>query len=275
MSEPFPNDDINIDEIVDDNGEVRRLGSLAPPEGFVSSFQVWEQEKPVWDDKDIRRVITDSSRTPRRILFDFKKWMQNQFSKGSCNGYAAAGALSKARFLRGINDYLLLSGAFIYSLINGGRDNGSALEDGLRVIQTHGAPPESLVPWDKIYPNLQPATAKAEALKHLGLDCYAAQTMQGFRTGIAAGYTGICAVHAGRNYQRLNQNGVAGVDSGRGNHATHIDDLVYKNGTELFDQPNSWGANYGENGRAYLHRDSFAQTFGTHTFYLIGSTEES
>ena len=39
MSEPFPNDDINIDEIVDDNGEVRRLGSLAPPEGFVSSFQ--------------------------------------------------------------------------------------------------------------------------------------------------------------------------------------------------------------------------------------------
>lgn len=274
MNEPLPNDDIDIDEIVDDNGEVRRLGSLAPPENFVSAFKLWEAEKPVWDDADIKRVITHPDRTPRRVLFDFKKWIQNQFSKGSCNGYGAAGALSKARFLRGIQDFLLLSGAYVYSLINGGRDNGSALEDGLRVIQSHGAPPESLVPWDKIYPKLQPPNAKAEALKHRGLDCYAAQTMQGFRTGIAAGYVGIIAVHAGSKFQRLNQNGIAGVDSGGGNHAIHCDDLVFKNGTELFDAVNSWGLNYGDNGRAYLHQDSFAQTFGRHTFYLIGSTEE-
>jgi C1A family cysteine protease len=98
--------------------------------------------------------------------------------------------------------------------------------------------------------------------------------MQGFRTGIAAGFTGIIAVQAGRNFQRLNQSGVAGVDSGGGNHAIHCDDLVFLNGTELFDAVNSWGANYGINGRAYLHQDSFTQTFGRHTFYLIGSTEE-
>jgi hypothetical protein len=273
VSEDIPNSDIDIDEIVDDNGEVRRLGSLVSMPGFVSSFQTWESEKPVWDDADIRRVITDPSRTPRRILFG-KKWIQNQRSHGSCNGYAASGALSKARWLRGITDALLLSGAFIYSLINGGRDNGSQLEHGLRVIQTDGAPPESLVPWNMIYPRQQPSNAKAEALKRRGLDCYAAQTMQGFRTGIAAGYTGIVAVHAGRNFQRLNQHGIAGVDSGRGNHAVHVDDLVIKNGTELFDHAGSWDLHYGEEGRSYLHRDSFAQTFGTHTFYLIGSTEE-
>jgi len=265
--------EINIDEIVDNDGQVRRLGSLAPPEGFVSSFKVWESERPIWDDAEIRRVITHPDRTPRRVLFS-DRWMQNQFSHGSCNGYAASGQLSRARFARGITDMLMLSGAFVYSLINGGRDQGSALEDGLKVIQSHGAPAESLVPWDKIYPKQQPANARAEALKHRGFDCYAAQTMQGFRTGLAAGFFGIIAVHAGGNFQRLNQAGIAGVDSGGGNHAIGCDDLVFRNGTELFDGANSWGLNYGDRGRAYLHKDSFAQTFRRHTFYLIASTEE-
>lgn len=275
MSEfDIDNDEIDIDEIVDDNGEVRRLGSLAPPENFVSAFKLWESERPVWEDSDIRRVITDQNRTPARVLFDFKKWIQNQKSHGSCNGYAGAGAYGKARYKRGYTDGKKFSGAFLYSLINGNRDNGSALEDGLREIQKTGVCLESTVPWNMIYRRDQPAEAIIEAAKHRGLDCYAAQTMQGFRTGIAAGFIGIVAVHAGPNFQRLNQNGVAGVDNGGGNHAIHCDDLVFKNGTELFDCPNSWDVYYGENGRAYLHKDSFAQTFSRHTFYLIGSTEE-
>lgn len=267
-------DTFDIDEIIDETGEVRRLGSLAPPAGFVSLFRVWEDEKPIWDDSDIRRAIIDSDRTPRRKIFG-KRWIQNQRSHGSCNGYAGAGALSRARWLRGLQDGLILSGAFIYSLINGGRDFGSALEDGLRVIQSHGAPPEELVPWDQIYPNQQPRNAKAEAAKHKGLTCYAAKTKQGFRTGIAAGFVGIVAVHAGGRFQRLNDQGIAGVDSGRGNHAIHVDDMALKGGTEVFDSVNSWGLTYGDEGRAYLTWDSFEQTFGTHTFYLIASTQEA
>lgn len=263
-----------IEEIIDERGNVRRLGSLAPPAGFVSAFRTWESEMPVWDDAEIRRVISDPNRTPRRVVFG-PSWIQNQRSHGSCNGYAAAGALSRARYLRGIQDKLILSGAFVYSLINGGRDQGSALESGLKVIQSHGSCPESLVPWDQIYPKQQPKNAKSEALKHRGLDCYAAQTMQGFRTGIAAGFIGIIAVHAGSRFQRLDSNGIAGVDSGGGNHAIHCDDLVFKKGVELFDAVNSWGTEYGTQGRAYLTADSFAQTFGNHTFYLIASTQEA
>ncbi len=263
----------DIEEIIDATGQPRRLGSLAPPAGFVSSYRVWENERPVWEDKDIKRVITNTSRTPRRILFG-TEWIQNQRSHGSCNGYGLSGGLGKSRYLRGIHDRLKLSGAFAYSQMNGGRDNGSALEDGLKVVEQKGTCPESLVPWNMIYPSQQPANAKTEALKHRGLDCYAAQTMQGFRTGIAAGFIGIIAVHAGSNFQRLNSNGIAGVDSGGGNHAIHCDDLIINNGTELFDACNSWGLQFGTEGRAYLHQDSFRQTFGNHTFYLIASTEE-
>lgn len=262
-----------IEEILDETGQPRRLGSWAPPGGFVSSYQTFETEHPVWDDSDIRRAITDPNRKPRREIFG-DKWIMDQKSHGSCNGFAGAGALSRARYLRGIQDGLLLSGAYLYSLINGGRDNGSALEDGLRAIQKYGIAPASLVTWDMIYPSRQPRSAKAEAEKRKGLACYACQTKQGFRTAVAAGFPVIVAVHAGRNFQRLNAQGIAGVDTGRGNHAIHVDDVRIVGGTEVYDSVNSWNLNYGTRGRAYLTWDSFAQTFGTHTFYAIASTEE-
>jgi len=185
-----------IEIIRDATGETRRLGSLIQPEGFVSAYPSIESVGELWDDQQIRRVITASNRVPRRHIFG-PSWIQNQKSKGSCNGYALAGGLSKSRYLRGIQDKLLLSGAFPYSLMNGGRDNGSMLSDGLKIIETHGSCPESLVPWDAIYPNLQPANAKAEAAKHKGLVCYAAETMQGLRTGLAKGFIAVVAVHEG------------------------------------------------------------------------------
>jgi hypothetical protein len=159
--------------------------------------------------------------------------------------------------------------------MNGGRDNGSALSDGLQVIQKYGSCPETLVPWDMIYQRQQPANAAAEAAKHKGLICYAAGTIQGLRTGLAKGFVAIVAVHAGGNFQRINAQGIAGVDSGGGNHAVHVDDLCIVGGREVFDMVNSWGTNYGTAGRAYLTDDSLKQPWNNHTAYLIGSTEES
>lgn len=263
-----------IEIIRDETGEERRLGSLMNPEGFVSAYPMFESVYEMWTDEQIRRVITDPNRVPSRKLFG-REWMQNQKTHGSCNGYALGGGLSKARFRRGIQDKLLLSGAFPYSLMNGNRDNGSALSDGLKIIELYGSPPETLVPWNMIYARQQPANAKAEAAKHKGLICYAAGTLQGLRTGLAKGFVAIVAVHAGGNFQRLNSQGIAGVDSGGGNHAVHVDDLCVVGGTEVFDMANSWGLGYGTEGRAYLPKESFSQTFARHTFYLIGSTEEA
>lgn len=263
-----------IDTIIDESGEYRRLGSWRNPEGFVCAYPTFESLFETWDDQQIRRVITDQNRVPRRKVFG-PSWIQNQRSHGSCNGFALSGGLSKSRYLRGIQDKLLLSGAFPYSMMNGGRDNGSALGDGLKVIDKYGSCPESLVTWDMIYPQQQPANAKTEAAKHKGLICYAAGTLQGLRTGLAKGFVAIVAVHAGGGFQRLDSRGIAGVDSGGGNHAVHVDDLCLVDGKEVFDMQNSWGTGYGTAGRAYLIADSFRQTFGNHTFYLVASTEEA
>jgi hypothetical protein len=100
------------------------------------------------------------------------------------------------------------------------------------------------------------------------------QTKQGFRTALAAGFPVIVAVHAGRNFQRVNAQGIASADSGGGNHAIHCDDIRIVGGQEVYDSCNSWDVTYGSEGRAFLTWDSFAQTFGRHTFYAVASTEE-
>ncbi len=261
-----------IEEYQDSSGTIRRLGTLIPQQGLVSSFPVFEDDVTVLDDSDIRRLITDPDRTPRRKLFG-PDWVQNQNSHGSCNGFAGADALGKRRWIdRGVKE--LLSGAFLYSLINGGRDNGSMLEDGLRAIKETGICSASLVPWNQIYPNQQPREAREAAGKLKGLTAYAVRTRQGLRTALAAGYPCVVVVSAGRNFDRLNAQGIAGVDGGSGNHAVHCDDLCIVGGTEVFDMQNSWGPQYGQQGRAYLTWDSFAQTFRYHTFYAIGSVRE-
>jgi len=262
-----------IEIIVDETGEERRLGSHMNPAGFVCAFPAFESVFETWSDDQIRAVITNPYRIPRRVIFG-PGWIQNQKSHGSCNGYALAGGLSKSRWLRGIQDKLLLSGAFPYSRMNGGRDNGSALSDGLQVIQKYGSCPETLVPWDMIYQRQQPSNAASEAAKHKGLICYAAGTIQGLRTGLAKGFVGIVAVHAGGNFQRINSQGIAGQDSGPGNHAVMIQDLCIVGGKEVFDMANSWGTGFASAGCAYLTDDSLKQPWNNHTAYLIASTEE-
>lgn len=258
---------------IDETGQERRCGSLEP--GITaeqSVFAVFEDERPLWDDADILKAITDPNRRVSRQVFG-DDWILNQGSHGSCNGQAGAEGMSRAMLLRGLPK-LLLSGAYLYSKINGGRDAGSVLEDGMRAIQQYGIAPLSLVDQNMIYPKQQPSNADAEAAKHKGLKCWAVKTKQGFRTAVAAGFPVIVAVQAGSNFQRLNSRGIAGVDAGGGNHAVLVDDVRIVGGTEVYDMPNSWGLRYGERGRAYLTWDSFAQTFNRHVFYAIGSTED-
>lgn len=275
-------DNSELPFIFDNSGELRRLGSLCLPDDanednkrLFTSMPVFEDTFTIFDDSDIKKLLTDPNRAVRREMFGIE-WLINQLKWGSCNGHAEAGAYQRARYIRGFDDKTLYSGAWIYSLINGGRDNGSALEDGLKVCESVGNVPLSMVSADMIYPSLQPnqTTLKAEASKHKAFKAYAVLTKQGFRSAGAAGFMLIVAVNAGNGFMRLNSSGIAGVDNGPGNHAVCVDDMRLINGTEVFDDPNSWGPTYGQNGRAYLVWDHFAQTFGRHMFYAIPTTQE-
>lgn len=263
-----------LDELIDRTGTVRRMGSLVKPDGFASTFKTFEKEYPVWDDDEIRSALTHPHRRKMRQVFG-TPWKVNQHSAGACNGWAAAGGLAKTRYLRGIQDNKLFSGAYLYSLMNGGQDNGSALEDGFRILQERGCSSFELVAWNQIYRrSYNTAVADADAANYKGLACYAIQTFQGFRTAAAFGYMIVAAVHAGNNFMRLNPRGISGVDRGKGNHSILIQDMQLVNGTELFDHDGSWGLSYGENGNSWLTADHFEETINYHQYYAIVSTAE-
>ena len=262
-------------DYTDISGVQRRFGLLPPPTGFVSSMPVFEDAFPEWDDAQIREAINDPNRRLGRKLFG-ERWIHNQGSVGSCNGWAAACSYARARYLRGFTDGMQFSGSWCYSWMNGGRDNGSALEDGLVVSARHGFAELSLCPPDQIWPHLQRRREEclASAANHKAFLPRRVGTKRGFRTALAMGFPVIVAMQFGQQSERLNSDGIAGVVRGQGNHAVLCDDILMISGREVYDFANSHGLGYGDRGRAYLVWGHFEDTFGVHSFYAIPTTHE-
>jgi hypothetical protein len=178
------------------------------------------------------------------------------------------------RKLRGIDDGFVGSGSFVYSSINRGQDNGSVLEDGMKAIQEHGVCDQRLNPYDRIFAKQVSQEARADALKHKGLSAYRATSREAWNSGLAAGFVGVAAVMCGPKFDKIT-NLTAGVQSGVGNHAVLIEDVVWRNSEYQYLMCNSWGSGYSQNGRVYLTWNHFRETFGYHVFYLLPTSAES
>ena len=267
MSTPIDGDS---ELIVDGAGEPRRLGCLLPPAGFVSALPAFEDRVPLLKDTEIQDIAKSGVMDGRK-KFD-PSFIKDQKSHGSCNGFAGAMALTRARIRRGL-DRVDLSGAYLYSLINGGRDQGSMLDDGMQAIQERGVATADTVGWDAIYPSrYDRAKADAEAKRFRGFECYAVKTPAGLFSAAALGFDLVVAVHVGNRFMKVDSEGVAGVDNGPGNHAVGADGIVWAKGGPHLTGFNSWNRTYGADGRMLMGWDHFAQPFEHHVFYAIRST---
>ena len=259
--------------IIDGNGIRRQCGLLEPDPAFVCSLPVFENAIPLWSDSEIMEAASDPAQVMGRN--QFAKFVRDQKQQSSCNSFASVGGYSITRRKAGIVDDKVFSTAFTYSLMNHGRDGGSALSEGLQVSLATGFCEESIVPYEQIFPHLQPrrAEALADAAKHRAMIAYAVETKQGFYTALAKGFVVIVAVSAGGNFSNP-ANGYAKADSGKGNHAILSVDLTVKDGKLWADTLNSWGDDYGAGGFVYLGWESFAQTLPIHSFWALAATEE-
>lgn len=259
--------DYEIQQVIDNAGFVRRLGTLIAPPGLKSTFSVYEASQKMLTAAEIEDLARSGLISGKK-RFPEDDWIKNQFNFGACNGWAMAMALARARVLRGLKR-VDLSGAYAYSRMNGGRDNGSILEDGMKNMQIYGVAPYDMVRYDQIYRNqYDTAAADAAAARFKGFECFAAGTKEGWYSGLAMGYVGVCAVHVGNDFMRMSGEKIAGVDNGPGNHAVHAEGLSWR-GQVVEDGVNSWGLTYGDRGRMGLVWAHHAQTFGYHMHYLI------
>lgn len=254
-------------------GGVRRKLGLLPPDGDSHADVLTLAPQALNLDSATLKHIAQAGTADKRKTFG-SSWIRDQGSHGSCNGYAGALALSRARRRVGLSR-VILSGDYLYSLINGGRDQGSHLSAGMATIMRQGIATETTVPNGAIYPRkYDQRKADAEAAKYRGFECYHTQNINLFFSGLALGFDGVCAVHVGNRFSDLDRNGFAGVDRGQGNHAVACDGLIWSGGELAATAYNSWGIRWGNAGRMLLRAAHLEQTIGVHDFYLIRSATD-
>lgn len=244
------------------------------PQSTETKFAAYESAQPMLTVAEIEKLVTSENRTPARKRFPAEQWIRNQGGRGSCNGYAGAWALARARVMAGL-PFEALSGEYLYSMINGGRDSGSMLDDGMQAITEKGVARESLVRHESYLWSQMSQEARADAPRFKAFECYAARTELGLASGLALGFVGVVAVHASNAWGTLS-NGVSRRSLGPGNHAVVCQDVLVNNGRLLFDIANSWGRRWGDDGQAFnTWADHFVEPVRNHVFYLIrGVTDD-
>lgn len=252
------------------DGTIVGTGLLMPEPGMVSAFPVYADAAPMLTRAGIED-IAKNGRQRGADKFD-ATFIKDQNGYGACQGFASAAAVTRARIRRGLNR-VDLSGSYAYSLVNGGRDRGSMLEDGMRVCAERGYATEATVPRNAIYrTRYDTAKADAEALRFRAFEVYAVRTHDELFSALALGFDCVVAVHADNGFMRLDSRGVAQGGNGSGNHAVSCDGLWW-DGELIADGYNSWNLSYGKDGRMGLTwRQHFANTANSHVYYAIRST---
>jgi len=244
------------------------------PDKKPQRLAAYEDLQPMLSKSEIIELVRNENRTPARKRFSAEQWIRNQGGRGSCNGYAGAWALARARVMAGL-PFEALSGEYLYSMINGGRDSGSMLDDGMKAIQERGVARESLVKHESYLWNQMSEEARKDAPRFMAFECYRVETEMGLASGLTLGFVGVVAVHASNAWSSLS-NGVSRPSNGPGNHAVCCQDVQANGDTLLFDIANSWGRNWGDSGHTMnTWKDHFVQTVKNHDFYLIrGVTDD-
>lgn len=247
---------------------------LNVPAQRTTRFPAFADNVVVLGDDDIRRIVNDPNRVTSRQRFPQTIWARNQGPVSSCNGWAAARALSKARVLRGL-DPVHLSGSFVYANINNGKDQGSILEDGMDWITEHGACRESLVPITEWRLQNISAEAKADAANYKAKECYSLQSRQEVYSAAALGFMLVVAVHVpnGSGFTKVDNRGRTPPSNGPGNHSVMADDIVEIDGKFYLDMDYDWGLSVGVQGKGFISWEGhLSTTVRYHHFYAIRTT---
>ena len=269
------------------NGQEVYTGNLVP-DSLPVSFKPYPPAKlrSLTDFAEIARSIKG---VRKNIAAEMKasRWLKNQGRRGSCNCYMVRnmwGALTWRMFGKWID----ISPEHLYVRINGGRDQGSMLDDGMVEMTDNGC-----TLWDnQWYEQYQASRIPMEMMRHANeqgkqqrfQECY-----QAHRDSDEACWQSLCcclqdggavgvAVHVGNRYLNSGK-GIAGLDHGPGNHAVAGADFVMLTDTPrswadvAIVSPQSWSEDFANGNVTTLTIDHIRETRKNHGLYCVRSLE--
>lgn len=199
-------------------------------------------------------VMADNELIPRdqRKEVDIRQYapkVYNQGQLGSCNPQGIRKAMQIAF---GINRVPVpeLSAGYIYSMINGGRDQGSMPKDGIAFVTKTGACLLSTVP-DTIYQRSKlPAAAHQEAPTYRVLEWMWTPTPDHQFSAVQKGFALLNAIMWHPSDMNLDANGCLPKrrTGNPGGHAFAGCGMRFVNGEWVLDHFNSWDYTYGVKG---------------------------
>lgn len=242
-----------IEEILDDDGIVRRLGYVRPAVEYSRMMRATRTSiTTLREAAGLPPTIPRSEWVDRDYCIGWgTEFILDQKSTSACTGFSAASGMMRQRHLRG-QPFHRLSGGSVYAQINGGRDNGSNIIDSMNAVERKGACLESEMPLPKIFTRDMPGAGTwfRESV------AVTVDTFDEIATAILMGMVPQFPVQVGNRYGKFDGDGFAGFDNGYGNHSVHGAGLKWFANRNAWGiaQPNTWGVSWGpfRNGICYL-----------------------
>jgi hypothetical protein len=188
--------------------------------------------------------------------------VHDQDGRGQCNASATCTAIEASREIAGMS-YVYLSAGDLYSQINGGRDDGSLLEDGLDASIKSGVAPSTLVPyvWDGRRHDTAPV--KSERRKYRVTEAYLCPTFDHVGSALQQGFLIVEGVLWFDNFTP-DADGWLPL-KGRGNYGGHalcgygLANRPTSNGGDVWGvrTRNSWGVGWGIGGNCVIPETLF------------------
>lgn len=249
------------------------LGLLVP-ESKPMTIPTFADAIGVLSKDAIAKILNESGRVAGRKRFPARQWIKNQGKRGACNAYAGCAALERARDFRNCKR-VVLGPEYLYSNINGGRDQGSLLEDGRVSLTEVGCPPKEYVRYESYLKREQTPEGHANAGRFRILESYGIHSEEELATALALNYMAVIALHVTNAFMRLDGDGVAGGADGPGNHALCAHDVRIKGNDYQFELPGSWDLSYGDEGHCWTTWNRhYRKTVNYHQFYAIRTTTD-
>lgn len=259
---------------IEHDGEVYFLG-MNQPETLQTQFAplLTAPNFVTWSRSEIVEAVKNKP-VKRRKQFADSRWRINQLQRGSCASAATTLALYRALALAGRDDIPPLAWEFLYAQVNGGRDNGSLLEDNMKAVTEVGIPPLDLQR-HPVNRHIQKRDYSSEdyrdAANWVATNCFTIDSEDQLCTLLLSGQgAAVVAVDVDNSFMQMDSRGIAGGGDGVGNHAVCVDDVELIDGEPAFDNDGSWGQNVHEGGRVYLTwKRHFRRTPQFHRFFAI------
>lgn len=274
----------------DASGKVlsEQTAPIDSPEAFLKAIGGASQPRKMGNNppanKKLRLAWKSFGESPAVPLIPRDKWksvdlstylppVHDQDGRGQCNASATCTATEAARAQAGL-PYVYLSAGDLYSQINGGRDDGSLLEDGLEAMLTSGAATAVTVPYVWDGRSRRDTVILAERKKHRVIEAYICPDFDAMASALQQGFLIIEGLLWYDNFTPDRDGWLPARGAGSaGGHALCGYGIVQRGSTWGIRTRNSWGNSWGVGGNCIIPESLFGEQIGG--FWAIRSVVQS